>query len=471
MLTLLAVGIISFQGCKENSSEIPLSAIGSSEISGVSLSSIGKLTGLVIKESSTTGVPNITVVLKSASGSVQLDTTLTTGEGRFFFSKPTPGLYLLEVAVGSPDYVSQTYPVQIFSDGSMSPETIQVSLKSVSSPVYPEIQGTVVLNTSSEPLANISVILKKEDGSLVSQTITTGAGEFFFSENISTILYTLVIASGSQSGFREAQYTIRVMPDGTVSPENIRIPLSRLPTGPVSDILPVASGTIVDAYTGAPLEYVTCILKNHGNCLTDFNGRYVFTQLSPNTAYELEISKSGYNSMNVTFSIDENGIFLPRVLDYSLIYNQETNLGAIAGRIYDSSSNMYVGGIPVKVYRIDKITKTAIFPEGPITESQFAFESEFATQLIKETKTSSLDPTDTGMQFVGGYKVTHLPPATENSRYVVYIGSGDLIATSTHIGHFDWWVPTSNGSMQVWVNVSVSANTTTWLSNYDPPRD
>ncbi len=477
---LILSGAIGFQGCKENSTNIPLSSIGStSDVSGVTFATLGKLTGTVVSDSST-GIPNITVVLKVASGGTQLSSTLTTGEGKFFFEKPTSGLYLLEVAVGSPDYISQTYPVQIFSDGSMSPETILVTLKKVSSPVYPKIQGTVVLNTSNEPLANISVILQKEDGTIVARTQTTGSGEFFFSDNISSLLYTLVIASGSQGGFRETLYTVRVLSDGSVSPSEIKIPLSRVPPGTSGSRVYTASGTIYDAFSGAPLEYVTCLLKNQGNILTDFNGRFTFKDLIPNAVYDLELSKDGFSKMTVNFSIDQDGNFFPTVLDYYMIFTQEAGLGAIAGRCYDAINATYTGGLNVIVYSIELRTQTITTASGTVfTDSQFAFESVTSLPIVKSTLTSVGSDAGIGQQFLGGYKVTHLAPTTETKKYVVYIGPGSLIPTlltrtqriKDEAVTFSWWVPSDIGSVQVWPNVSVSSNTTTWLSNYDPPRD
>ncbi|HNV72396.1 MAG TPA: hypothetical protein PKO06_21990, partial [Candidatus Ozemobacteraceae bacterium] len=76
---LFVVGAVGFQGCKENSTNIPLNSIGSvTEIDGVSISTMGKLSGLVVQDSGTTGIPNISVRLLIASGSIPVETTLTT---------------------------------------------------------------------------------------------------------------------------------------------------------------------------------------------------------------------------------------------------------------------------------------------------------------------------------------------------------------------------------------------------------
>jgi hypothetical protein len=389
--------------------------------------------------------------------------TTTTSSGEFTFPAIKSGVYNLVAKAASSNFSQTTTLVEVKKDGSTSPATVEVLLPSNNF----NLSGFVRLNTSREGLANINVDLWL-DNVMLASTTTTGEGKFFF-QNLSSGLYNLIVAGGSTE-FKSAEYRIQVLTDGTFSPTTPEIFLTRLEQQETY----TASGTVKDAFSFGPLEYVTCNIKGFGQVLTDSRGIFSFKNL-PLGTYQLEFSKLGFSTLNVSFTLDAGGNFSPTKLDYMLIYNQETGKGSIAGRLYDEKTKSGVSSLIVRAYDMEYIPQTIsvmdIFGNvKTVTKYLWAF-SQPTLDPVKST-TMGQDNQTTPEDESGTFKLTHLPPTTTTKKYYIFIGNGLATMTTQIFSDAEyptmkWNVPTPQNRVHSWSEIEVTANTTTYLSNYE----
>ena len=465
-------------GCKETTSVLPSSSFFTE--TNIPVGTTTQIIGAVKLRSTKEGLANIPVSIWTQAG-VQIGSgTLTTGEGKFFLNRPLPGLYVLDVATNSTLFVSVKYPVQVFADHTISPSTPEVLLDPISQGVASGenfLSGTVLLNTSKEALGGIDVDLYLKDLKIGETTKTTIEGKFFFSKP-GPGLYTLHVASGSRT-FDYTTFYVQILSDGTVSPAVPIVYIPRTPAG-ITVVTANATGTVLDAFSGAPLEYVTCILKGVGTQLTDLLGQFNFTGLLPGT-YEIEFSKQSFSKMNVNFTVSPTGSITPATLTYSLIYKQETGKGSIGGRYVDETTRKGAENLSVRVYEMNYNTHFYPFPVsetlasgGTVTERKWETRSESNWEfsappfLIKSThsgKTVSNIPDNAGT-----FKITHLPPSTAARTYFVFLGSDGATMNAVPrsvLGFITKWNVFDGVASHSWEQVPVSANTTTYLANYD----
>jgi hypothetical protein len=423
----------------------------------------GTLFGTVINQQSQRVEGAVVTVSRSGTA---LSSMITGSDGTFQISLAT-GTYEVKVAkTGYADFSGTT--------------EIQAEVKTIfnveMSPKF-TFSGTVKLDSSSEALTNIPVDLFREAVNLTS-TITTAEGKFIF-QDLSAGQYTVTIASGSNT-YASKTYGIQILKDGTISPKVTDFYIS---LNLESDRMRYSvSGTVRDAFSKAPIEYATCNIKGFGSVLSDSQGVFYFTNLFDGQ-YQITFTKNGFNDMTANFYLSDQGETNPAALAYELVYTVEKNMGSISGRYVDEATGSGVNDLVVRVYQYLQTQKEyTVQITDPDTgsstfqtqrESNWEFES-LSPQPVKSTHTSA--DIATVENSGGSFKITHLSPTTDTKKYFVYIGRNNSSVTTTTLSKgvagqvvATWNVENAGNANKVhsWQEVTVTANTTTYLTNYE----
>ena len=416
------------------------------------------------------------VLAELYQGTTLLQIQQTDSDGAFKFDDVSPGIYKITFARGSEQFQFRDDVVfEVLTGGIIAPPVTLIFLEPKEISARYSVSGLVALGTTNEPLTGIKVELWKDaiSGAALKTTYTTGEGRFTFSGLDSGLYFTRVGADQSVYRVRE-DYIIQIGTDGVVSPAEALIKLSK-DLSEVQAYLDL-TGYIRDAFTGAPLEYVTVNLNGYGNVLTDRQGYYFFKDI-PAGVYDIELAKLGFSSLSISIQVIEdestgNLITLPGTLDYYMIYNQETNKGSIAGRAVNPDDGTPFTDKIVRVYKMAELTKektllSALETTYTISETNW----EVDTRLLVSTRTGvgSLEYDDAGT-----FKITHLEPGY----YLVYIGEGNshpVFETYSLLypGQISWTRENTTANVDrihSWEPVLVGANTTTYLSTYDTEK-
>jgi len=195
----------------------------------------------------------------------------------------------------------------------------------------------------------------------------------------------------------------------------------------------------------------------------------------PAGIYELEITKLAFNSLTVTVQVvrapDGSLVTLPTNLDYVLIYKQEENMGSIAGRVSNSDTGDPLTNHTVKIYKMAEITKSVVVSVAGIDKTYSETDWEIYPELLSSTITAD----HTGLyDDAGTFKITHVEPGY----YFVFVGvlgsepEFDMVSRlyDEILWREDKYGP-GNPTIHRWKFVKVTANTTTYLSNFDPPNN
>lgn len=415
-------------------------------------------------------------LVELVQGTTLLAVQQSSATGGFMFEGLRPGQYRLTFARGSDQFQFRDDVVfEILTNGVIAPPVTLVFLEPKEIDVKYSVSGLVVLGTTNEPLTGIKVELWKDAiaGTALKSTFTTGEGRFSFS-NLDVGLYFTRVGSGQTVYRVRDDYIIQVSDDGTISPEESLIKLSK-DLSEVQAYLDL-KGYIRDAFTGAPLEYVTINLKGYGNVLTDRLGYYFFKDI-PAGVYDMELSKPGFSPLTVSIQVvlDETTdtlSTLPGTLDYYMIYNQETNKGSIAGRVVNPDDGTPLSDKIVRVYKMAYATQEKTLVD--INNNQYTITEtdwDIIDELLVSTRTGSglTDYDDTGT-----FKITHLEPGS----YLVYIGENNSKPVFKDVsylypGEIYWTIEDKSmnaNRIHSWSRVSVTANTTTYLTTYDTEK-
>ncbi|MDN5278186.1 MAG: hypothetical protein PWR01_2151 [Clostridiales bacterium] len=391
------------------------------------------------------------VKLFDESGAL-LSTSLTDSQGNFSFSGAVPGSYTIEIAKGSDKYFEKTFEINLGSDGKVVPAAILLlSDKTVETSV---IEGVIRHGSSQEVLGGITVQLRQTSPTapVLSTQISNGEGKFYF-ENLLPGTYFLTAAPASEK-FEPETYIITILRDGTVSPELASIFI--IPKAVETQTFTI-SGNVLDAFSGSPLDFVTCTLKEVGPIITDLNGIFYFEQLVEGD-YQLNLVKAGFNSQTVNFKVDASGQTIPASLTFRMVYNQEQNKGSIVGRICDVFTGQGLPDLIVRVYKMERRVVN-------IDDSSISYWS-IDDRPLKTTKThsTSIHP-DTGFDETGTFKLTHLEPTSDSVKYLVYVGKGISGIWLTSVFEEDL---TNPDRIESWGLVEVLPDTSTYLVNYEP---
>lgn len=416
------------------------------------------------------------VLVELYQNSTLLSVQQSSSDGGFLLENLKAGQYRLAFAKGSDQFQFRDDVVfEILTTGVIAPPVNLVFLDPKEIQVKYSITGQVVLGTSNEPLTGIQIELWKDaiSGLPIKSTFSTGEGRFTFT-NLGPGLYFTRVGSNQTTYRVRDDYIIQISEDGTISPEDSLIKLSKDLSGLQAFI--ELKGFIRDAFTGAPLEYVTINLKGFGNVLTDRYGYYFFKDIPVGT-YDLEMTKPGFSPLSVSIQVlkDENTgnlVTLPGTLDYFMIYNQESDKGSIAGRAVNPDDGTPLPDKMVRVYRMAEVTKEKVLLDAnsnqyTISETRW----EISTELLVSTRTGSgLGDYDDS----GTFKITHLDPGY----YLVYIGETNSKPVFKQVNYLYpgeiYWTEEEqflNGlRIHSWSRVKVTANTTTYLSTYDTQK-
>ncbi len=151
---------------------------------------------------------NIKVDLrKGTSSSDVLESTYTSGEGKFFFQNLTSGMFYLTAAAGTNTLQSSVYPVRILSSGEISPPSAEIFVPQNSSAQTVNVSGKVYDAFTGGPLEYVTVKLEG-----YSNNLTDKDGVFSFSELLPGV-YKLTI---SKMGFETLNASFQV--NGTTAP-------------------------------------------------------------------------------------------------------------------------------------------------------------------------------------------------------------------------------------------------------------
>ena len=439
--------------------------------------------------------------------------TKTTLNGEFLVPGLSPNLYEFNLSDPANAYQPATFVIRLLTDGTTSPLKPILTLKKAS---LATLFGTVKLVTNNQPLPNILVHYTAPTNLIGATKISTATGTFFFLD-LPSDQYTISLYNSPSEPklYEPATYVIQILPDGTLSPANPELFLSPAIRRAGDVVLPLADGTIYDAVTKAPVEYVVVTLKGVGSSMSDQNGKFFFRDLIPGS-YQFTFSKSGYSDLVTNFSITDTDIsttaepleLLPAALTYFLTPIVEPDLGAIEGRFLDPTTGLGSGNLVVKLYREVFISQKIMSPgdTSPTTEVvvwAFSSASQPVEIRITHTGVSSTAPLDT----LGAFRIMNLAPnmyfdsnskkwayleykTTENGyivtafRYRVFVGKSSdptsaSLTTSVYNDPRDqgtpkssWYVeneltnPTRNYSWPV----DVKPNMTTYISNVDLPN-
>lgn len=423
------------------------------------------LTGLV---TDTSGVPQTGVLIRAVptggTGAAYNVNTDADGKYSLYLGSGTYSLTLTKVGFGRISATIVIKPnVDQIKDFSLGPQTT--------------MQGVVKLTTTSEALSNI-LVEAYLDGSFVGSLNTTAKGEFVF-ENLSPGTYNIGLARDAMA-YSPATYVILILNDGTIVPESPELYIAPKVLTEEDIVHPLASGTIIDAFTKAPLQYVTCTLKGVGGTITDDQGRFSFTSLVPGD-YELTFSKPGWETMTINFIVKQIGnttTMYPGTLTYEMIQSQENDVGAITGRYVDETTGLGVDGLIVRVYPMKYETRTiTVLVSGEETQKDVSY-WEVSGSPILSTRTG--EDTSGNEDLTGTFRLEHLQPTSDTVKYLVYIGNNSSSMTRSafndpaDVGNPQqiWMIEnTANlNRLHSWSLVNVTAKTTTYLENYNPPN-
>ncbi|RCK80077.1 MAG: Cna B domain protein [Candidatus Ozemobacter sibiricus] len=431
----------------------------------------GKVQGVI---SDLTGRPQegaLVRLISSNSGNSSEFTTLS--DGRFSFSSAA-GVYQLHVSKAN--FVSEIATISLIA-GQELIKDIAIGPKST-------LRGVVKLNTTKEPLPNILVEIFRQSEFKGSME-TTSAGEFAF-QDLTPDSYQVRVGNQS-TAYSPATYTVQILNDGTISPSSPEFFISPRLVAPTDVRHPLATGTIYDAYTKAPLENVNCTLKGVKAVTTDMYGRFSFADLLPGN-YELTFSKLGWQTLTVTFSITESDgatVLRPSPLTYELIQSKESGVGAIAGRYIDENTLNGVNDLIVRVYTYRLIEKTiSVMVNGTPTDksvSNWELDGRALPIYLLSTKTGVAG---TGNESaLGTFRLEHLQPTTSTMKYLVWIGTAASPSPTMTSAAYTEAADQSNpkvvwyqenvadpNRVHSWSLVDVYPDTTTFLQNFNLPN-
>jgi hypothetical protein len=418
------------------------------------------ISGYIKDQSDSSAINNISVELykKDALGNfTRQQTAYTSAEGKFFFQELTQGSYRLEAGKESPVFSTSTANMTILSDGTVSPPNPVIFLSERPAEENFTLTGFVKTQTK-EVLANIRVDIRKgaSDAENSEWTYTTGEGKFFF-QNLTSGMYYLQANIGKTT-LESDIYPVRILSDGTMSPTVAEIFVPQNKDNETVNI----KGNIYDAFTGGPLEYAKVLLEGYSNNLTDTNGEFSFTELLPGI-YKLVISKAGFQTLEASFQINENGdpVTTPSALSYPLIHVERTGYGSIAGRFVDIDTEEGISGKLVTLANYKLVTKKS----GNVTETDWEI-----TGRVLTTRTLEDDP-ETPQNEKGSFKLTHLAPTDETVKYAIYIGNDEptYINEARDNSIFTWKVFNSAGTTSSFAvyGFSVASAQTTFWTNYE----
>lgn len=479
---------LSVEGGRTIPNNVPLTAVSTT-------SNVGKVRGLVTGMDGAV-ISGALVRLYNQQGTAVVSEFTTGTDGAFSFSA-APGVYKLSVMksgyIHDPDEITIKANFELVKDQPIGSKVLMT--------------GTTILTTTQEALSNIQVSLFKRDDttynlSSIATFVTTTEGKFLFEQGPGNYEITAGSDDRNVSKYQLATSAVKILATGTISPSS---PILKLSPHMVSGqpVQEHATGTVYDSFSKAPLEHVSCSLKGVTSVMTDLRGKFEFQSLLPAT-YELTFSKEGWATQTVAFRIEKNPetttassptndtIMTPSSFTVYLQQSPQGNLGAISGRFLDifevSTDTMKITGTPNRfvhlyVYRLTSksITYVSLGATQTVTVSDWEFDSGTSTMPILSTITGS--GTVNGIDMNGTFRLEHLQPTTSTMKYLVFVATtatpSESFLTPMKKTNFEtassdvfWWQenPKDPNRSHSWPLVDVTANTTTFLQNFNLPN-
>lgn len=431
-----------------------------------------KIEGEIVLEGAGTKLANINIELIKPNGDLD-STALTSSSGQFSFANiSATGTFA--VKAGKASIYSETQQnIIIRDDGVVSPRYLIISL--TQKPIENFSISGFVKNQFNASVVNVEVKIF-EDAELTSEigsTRTTGAGLFIFDSLKEAKIYFLKVMATSTTNQSDI-YPIRVLSDGTTSPNEAEVFVSQSINTPTFEI----NGTAYDAFSGGPLEYASITLSNATNSITDKQGKFTAKDLIPGK-YTLTVTKFGYEKTFGSFAINEDGTTTPSALSFPLMHSLKTGYGSIAGRYVDITSGNGVPNLYVRLYKWVSKTKNGTYAILDYTEADGT--NHYKTVSVTETDyqyedsvvLTSKSSSETGVgivpEFTGSFKLTHLEPG----KYLIYLTTSPTEPTKTSEnrgGYFSWDVPNKAADTGFKTEIralEVKDGQTTYWTNYE----
>ena len=255
----------------------------------------------------------------------------TTAVGDFNFLGLATGSYKLSLGRGSEIFIEKDDVIfEMLDNGVAAPPVslLFIEPKQIASSSY-QISGLVKAAKSNQPLANIRVALTREGTTLSETSTTTAEGKFFFFDR-SPGFYEISIDSSSL--FDAAKSYIRILPDGTISPQELLITLEEIFVSGETPTYTVAGVVKNKDKPDEPLPYLLVEVIQNGNIIrtqqTTSTGNFSFEGLATGS-YTLELGSDSdfFVPKSRDFSILSNGVITPPV---NLIFLEEIKKEVIA---------------------------------------------------------------------------------------------------------------------------------------------
>lgn len=227
------------------------------------------------------------------------------------------------------------------------------------------------------------------------------------------------------------------------------------------------NGMVYDVFSDSPLQLAKIKIDSATKAITNVDGKFKFTE-AQSGLHTMLVEMDGFEQFETNFMVYPNGTVVPSVISVPMVYSGLSGYGSIAGRITDPVTGKGIGGLTVRLYFWEQVTKTEKLLDGTeVTETDY----EVTSGIYKATVTTSGN-TDSAKD--GTFCLTNVSPTTN---YALYIGIDDSATAFTYEARdgkkLKWYVfkPNSatspNGYKMSWRNVSVVTNKTTFLSNFE----
>lgn len=358
------------------------------------------LIGTVVSFNTGEKLGNISAVLMKDN--TAFETTKTTSDGQFYFSKVSAGLYDIGFYSTNNLYKPATLTIRLLDDGKTQPAAPLISLEAVNIgniEVKAKIEGEIVVSGTGAKIANINVELEDSKGALISTALSSSGGQFFF-DNIGTGTYT--IKAGKASSYLEAQQNVTIRTDGVVSPRYVIVPMTSKPVENFS-----ISG-FVKNQTKAGLANLEVSIFDDINLSipsaqatrTTGEGKFFFENLKEARMYYLKVAANLPNSEAsevYPVRVLSNGTTSPAVAEIFVNQSENINLVNIEGKVYDAFTGGPLEYANIKVADLNVATTDTkgmfgvmnLVPGSyKIEISKFGYETLVTSFLIRANKTT-----------------------------------------------------------------------------------
>jgi protocatechuate 3,4-dioxygenase beta subunit/prenyltransferase beta subunit len=281
------------------------------------------VTGKVIDGTTNQPLGNVTVVLLADAGI----NAVTDAAGNFTLSKVPAGSQNISLSLSG--YMTTTIPVDSSAGSIMDIGTN--SLYPVSTAGV--IRGSVTDVTNGDPLANAFI----EVTGAFTGTVSTGADGSFVIGNVTPGSLTL---TASKDGYEPVSST------ATIDSGEVLFFYPQLSPVSTQSTTGSATGKVIDATTGQPLNGVSVVLQGNTNIktTTDSTGAFTLSNI-PAGNQKISLSYSGYGTTTVSANIPGGS-----TLDLGVLpLTSDPTVGVLKGTVTDADKGQPLEGVTIVV--------------------------------------------------------------------------------------------------------------------------